>query len=100
MAVLLVSTFCSTQCGTSSSYCESHETCCPLSNGGYSCCAYINGVCCSGEVRCCPSNRFCFGGSCISEESYEDNYLATAAAMMMTPSFEKLFLRFNFRKSE
>lgn len=97
-----MSAFCSQQCGTSNSYCESYETCCPLSSGGYSCCPYVDGVCCSGEVRCCPSNRFCFGGSCVSEETSEDNYLA--AAIMMNQSFEKLFLKHGFgfgrRKSE
>jgi len=92
-ALIAGSVFCSIRCGTSSSYCESHETCCALSNGGYSCCPYANGVCCSGEVRCCPSDRMCFGGRCAGMDSEEDNYLAA----LMNPSLE---MKFNFRKSE
>ncbi len=90
--LLAISAFCSIRCGTSSSYCEGYETCCALSNGGYSCCPYVNGVCCAGEVRCCPSDRMCFGGQCVGMDSEEDNYLAA----LLSPST----MKFNIRKSE
>lgn len=96
MALLSQSIFCSIQCGTSSSYCQSYETCCPSGNGDYSCCPYENGVCCSGEVRCCPTEKFCFGGQCMSLDHDEDDNLA----MIMSPSFEKTFMRVRVRKSE
>jgi len=47
-------------CPDGKSQCDSGQTCCPSMDGGYSCCAMANAVCCQDELHCCPSGYTCY----------------------------------------
>ncbi|KAM0748481.1 hypothetical protein T439DRAFT_327742 [Meredithblackwellia eburnea MCA 4105] len=59
-----------TQCGNSDRYCRDTETCClmerPPEEGDWywSCCGYVDAVCCSASRSCCPSGMVCQGEGC------------------------------------
>ncbi|KAI1285721.1 Progranulin [Halotydeus destructor] len=41
------------------SQCSDNDTCCPSEEGGYACCPYKDGVCCSDKIHCCPHGSKC-----------------------------------------
>ncbi|XP_007953424.1 progranulin [Orycteropus afer afer] len=45
-------------CGKSR-FCHDNQTCCPDSRGGWACCPYRQGVCCSDKRHCCPAGFRC-----------------------------------------
>lgn len=47
------------------STCPSGSTCCSDGEGGYGCCPYVDAVCCSDHVHCCPRDNTCDNG-CVS----------------------------------
>jgi len=94
-ALLILTLFCycalsSKQCGDSDSYCESYETCCQAEGGGYSCCPYINGVCCAGDKSCCPQNNYCIIGGCIRTDS--TGYMFLNATKLNRP-FDRVMMK-------
>ncbi|XP_077171827.1 progranulin isoform X2 [Paroedura picta] len=48
-------------------YCHERQTCCPSSTGGWACCPFDKGSCCSDKRHCCPSGYRCSssGLSCV-----------------------------------
>jgi len=42
-----------------SNTCPSGATCCELSDGSFGCCPYVNALCCSDRLHCCPSGYAC-----------------------------------------
>ena len=59
-AALLGTTLATVTCGDGS-YCDGSQTCCPLYAGGYGCCIYSSGVCCSDMTTCCLPGWQCTG---------------------------------------
>ncbi|CAI5789905.1 Uncharacterized protein PODLI_1B030954 [Podarcis lilfordi] len=51
-------------------YCHDHQTCCKSSSGGWACCPYDKGSCCSDKRHCCPSGFRCSwrGTECIKQK--------------------------------
>ncbi|XP_061444484.1 progranulin isoform X2 [Rhineura floridana] len=40
-------------------YCHDHQTCCKTRSGGWACCPYDKGSCCSDKRHCCPPDFRC-----------------------------------------
>ncbi|XP_077474693.1 progranulin-like [Stigmatopora argus] len=51
-------------------HCKMGETCCPNSQGGWSCCPFPQAVCCPDKMHCCPKDYTCNErrGKCVKGE--------------------------------
>ncbi|XP_056404114.1 progranulin isoform X2 [Hyla sarda] len=51
--------------------CAGNTTCCQLTSGEWGCCPYVQAVCCSDHLHCCPSGYTCdvASGSCNKPSS-------------------------------
>ncbi|XP_004451613.1 progranulin [Dasypus novemcinctus] len=52
-------------------FCHDNQTCCHDSLGGWACCPYRQGVCCSDRRHCCPAGFHCGarGTKCLRRDS-------------------------------
>ncbi|XP_031660746.1 progranulin isoform X1 [Oncorhynchus kisutch] len=46
-------------CPGGTSRCPNGTTCCLLTSGDYGCCPYLEAVCCTDKLHCCPGNTTC-----------------------------------------
>ncbi|XP_055901658.1 uncharacterized protein ZC84.1 isoform X4 [Biomphalaria glabrata] len=46
-------------CPGGQAQCPGGATCCKLQSGDYGCCPYVNAVCCSDGLHCCPNGYRC-----------------------------------------
>ncbi len=46
-------------CPDAVSVCPVDTTCCISTDGEYSCCPQVDGVCCSDRIHCCPAHYQC-----------------------------------------
>lgn len=60
-------------------------TCCNYRNipGIYACCPFIEGVCCTDGLHCCPSSYTCLSrlGECVSSGNFSVRYTLSAAPL-------------------
>ncbi|XP_049716859.1 progranulin [Elephas maximus indicus] len=56
-------------CGDSH-FCHDNQTCCQDSHGGWGCCPYRQGICCTDKRHCCPAGFRCGarGTKCLRKE--------------------------------